>query len=264
MNQQNHFATRVAVCALALAAFAVPSLALSGKGAEPVEVAASTAATGELTSAVAASVVEVATAVAEKAASVFTAAAWENASLGDVDPTVFSMALRAAEAAITRGDVAKPTTLTVIDFSRPSTTPRMWVFDLRNQTLLFKELVSHGRGSGKTMATSFSNVPESNQSSIGLYRTAETYIGKHGYSLRLDGLERGINDRARERAIVMHGADYVNERTAKANGYLGRSLGCPALRPEVTRDVIDAVKGGGLVFAYYPDSKWLAASDYLN
>ena len=254
MNKPNSFATRVAVCSLALAAFAVPSLALSGTNStEDVN-----------SSAVTASIVEVATAVAEKAASVFTAAAWENASLSDVDATVFSMALRAAEAAITRGDVAKPTTLTVIDFSRPSTTPRMWVFDLREKSLLFKEHVSHGRGSGKAMATTFSNVPESFQSSIGLYRTAESYFGKHGYSMRLDGLERGINDRARERAIVMHGADYVNPAAAKANGYLGRSLGCPALRPAVTKDVINAVKEGGLLFAYYPDSKWIATSEYLN
>ena len=257
MNQPKPFATRVVVCALALAAFAVPSLALSGNSSpEPTPTVT--------TSSVTDTAVELATAVAETAASVFTAAAWENISLGDVDPTVFTMALRAAEAAITRGDVREASTLTVIDFSRPSTMPRMWVFDLREKTLLFKEHVSHGRGSGKTMATTFSNVPESFQSSIGLYRTAESYIGKHGYSMRLDGLERGINDRARERAIVMHGADYVNPAAAKANGYLGRSLGCPALRPEVTRDVINAVKGGGLLFAYYPDAKWIATSEYLN
>jgi len=113
------------------------------------------------------------------------------------------------------------------------------------------------------MATSFSNQPESNRSSLGLYRTAETYVGKHGYSLRLDGLERGINDNARARAIVMHAADYVNERAAKAQGYLGRSLGCPALRPEISRQLIDAVKDGGLLFAYYPDPQWLRTSKYL-
>ena len=260
MRHLNHISTRVVVSGLALAAFfAVPAVALSEKApAAPAEVAVPS------TVEVASTAVEVLTAVVDKAASVFTAAAWENAALGDLDPKIFTIALRAAEAAVTRGDVADPGTLTVIDFSRPSTTPRLWVLDLRSKTLLFEELVSHGRGSGKTMATTFSNVPESNQSSIGLYRTAETYIGKHGYSLRLDGLERGINDRARDRAIVMHGADYVNARTAKANGYLGRSLGCPALRPEVTREVINAVKNGGLLFAYYPDQKWLASSEYLN
>ncbi|HVL67733.1 MAG TPA: murein L,D-transpeptidase catalytic domain family protein, partial [Vicinamibacterales bacterium] len=194
----------------------------------------------------------------------FDATAWEGASLGAIDPGVFATALRAAAAAVSRGDATEPATLTVIDFSKPSTEKRMWVFDLRARTLLFEELVSHGRGSGKTMATSFSNVPESNRSSLGLFRTAETYVGKHGYSLRLDGLEPGVNDRARDRAIVMHAADYVNGAMAKANGYLGRSLGCPAVRPEISRQLIDAVKNGGLLFAYYPDQQWLETSSYLN
>jgi len=140
----------------------------------------------------------------------------------------------------------------------------MWVYDLRNRTLLFEDLVSHGRGSGVTMATSFSNQPDSNRSSLGLYKTGETYVGKHGYSLRLDGLERGFNDRARERAIVMHAAEYVNASAAKAQGYLGRSLGCPAVRPEISRQVIDSVKRGGLLFAYYPDPHWLKTSKYLS
>ena len=183
---------------------------------------------------------------------------------GTVDPKVFAMALQAAEAAVGRDDVKQPTTLTVIDFSRPSTVERMWVFDLRSRALLFEELVSHGRGSGQATATAFSNQPDSHKSSLGLYRTAETYIGKHGYSLRLDGLEPGVNDRARERAIVMHAADYVNAAAAKAQGYLGRSHGCPAVRPEITRELIDTVKGGGLVFAYYPDPAWLGTSTYLN
>jgi hypothetical protein len=196
--------------------------------------------------------------------SAFDAARWAEVEVGGVDPDVLSLALQAASAAVERGDAKNPATLTVIDFSRPSTVERMWVYDLATRELLFKEFVSHGRGSGRTDATMFSNVPESNQSSLGLYRTAETYIGKHGYSLRLDGLERGINDRARERAIVMHGAEYVNGAAAKAQGYLGRSLGCPALRPEVTRELIEAVKDGGLLFAYYPDPAWLAASAYLN
>src|SRR5213078_598950 len=144
------------------------------------------------------------------------------------------------------------------------TQPRMWVFDVTSHALLFHELVSHGRGSGKTMATSFSNTAESNMTSLGLFRTGETYVGHNGYSLRLDGLERGVNDRARDRAIVIHGAPYVNAATAKTNGYLGRSLGCPAVRPEVARQLIDTVKAGGLVFAYYPDRGWLGSSIYLN
>jgi hypothetical protein len=201
--------------------------------------------------------------VVNTSASTFAAEAWDGTDVGGIDPAVFKMALHAAETAVSRGDANDPGTLTVIDFSKPSTERRMWVYDLRSRTLLFEELVSHGRGSGRTMATAFSNVPESNQSSLGLYRTAETYVGKHGYSLRLDGLEPGINDRARERAIVMHGAEYVNGATAKAQGFLGRSLGCPALRPEVTRQVVEAVKDGGLLFAYYPDPRWLTTSKYL-
>jgi hypothetical protein len=193
----------------------------------------------------------------------FEAASWSAAALGGVSEDVFALALKAAETAVTRGD-AVASTLTVIDFSRPSTEERMWVFDLRTRELLYRELVSHGRNSGHNLATAFSNQAESHKSSLGLFRTAEGYVGKHGYSLRLDGLEAGINDRARERAIVIHGADYVNAATAKSQGRLGRSLGCPAVRPAISRALIDAVKGGGLLFAYYPDRAWLTASTYLN
>lgn len=198
------------------------------------------------------------------AKSVFDAASWTAANLGGIDADVFGLALRAAEAALERGDVEKPTTLSVIDFSRSSKLKRLWVYDLRSKELLFHELVSHGKNSGDDLATRFSNVAESNQSSIGLFRTAETYIGKHGYSLRLDGLEKGVNDNARARAIVMHGADYVSAGTAKALGRLGRSLGCPAVNSAVSRALIDAVKDGGLLFAYAPQQRWLASSTYLN
>lgn len=207
---------------------------------------------------------EASAAASSTAMSAFDPASWQDAPVGHINAKVFAMALKAAATAIEHGDVANPGTLTVIDYSRPSTEHRMWVFDLRSRSLLFEELVSHGRGSGTTMATSFSNDPESNRSSLGLFRTAETYTGKHGYSLRIDGLERGFNDKARARAIVMHAADYVNEKVARAQGYLGRSLGCPAVRPEVAHRVIDAVRGGGLIFAYYPDPQWLRASKYLT
>jgi L,D-transpeptidase-like protein len=234
-------------------AFAAPGFS----SAEPVAAAAPVAATTTVSMNAAESAVKA-------AESALDATEWTNEVLGGVNPKVFSLALKAANAAIGRGDIAKPTTLTVIDFSLPSTEKRMWVYDLRRHALLFEEFVSHGRGSGRERATSFSNEPESNKSSIGLYRTGEVYVGKHGESLRLDGLERGFNDRARERAIVMHAADYVNGAAAKAQGFLGRSLGCPAVRPEITRQLIDTVKGGGLLFAYYPDPSWLGASEYLN
>lgn len=193
----------------------------------------------------------------------FESAAWSEVDLGSIGQDVFALALASAERAVDRGH-AEPSTLTVIDFSQPSTDRRMWVYNLRSRELLFEEHVSHGRHSGDNVPTMFSNQPETFKSSIGLYRAAESYVGKHGYSLRLDGLEEGFNDRARERAIVIHGADYVNTSTAKAQGRLGRSLGCPAVRPEIATSVIDAVKDGGLVFAYYPDPAWLSSSTYLN
>jgi hypothetical protein len=196
--------------------------------------------------------------------SVFDTASWSAAELGGVAPSVFALALEAASRAVARGDAAAPQTLTVLDCSKPSTDKRLWVYDLRTHALLFHDYVAHGRGSGENLATMFSNVPESNRSSLGLFRTGEAYIGKHGLSLRLDGLERGINDRARERAIVIHGADYVNATTARIQGRLGRSLGCPAVRPEIASSLIQAVKDGGLLFAYYPEQSWLEASTYLD
>lgn len=199
---------------------------------------------------------------ASTALSVFNADAWIDTRLGAVDLEVFALALASAERAVERGD-AHPSTLTVIDFSVPSTERRLFVYDLDARELLFEEHVSHGRNSGHNVPTTFSNEPESFKSSLGLYRAAEGYIGKHGYSLRLDGLEKGFNDRARARAIVIHGAEYVNAATARAQGRLGRSLGCPAVRPEISRPLIDALKDGGLVFAYYPDPAWLNTSAYL-
>lgn len=197
------------------------------------------------------------------ASSMFDAGGWSDVALGGIDRTVFALALESAERAVDRGE-AQASTLTVIDFSRPSTERRMWVIDLRTRELLFEEHVAHGRNSGHNVPTAFSNEEGSYKSSLGLFRAAEGYYGKHGYSLRLDGLEKGINDRARERAIVVHGADYVNPAVAKKQGRLGRSLGCPAVRPAITRQLIDAVKDGGLFFAYYPDPAWLNASTYLN
>ena len=197
------------------------------------------------------------------AVSALEVAGWDGVALGGVDRDVFALALESASRAVERGD-ARPSTLTVIDFSRPSTERRMFVYDLESRALLFEEHVSHGRNSGHNRPTLFSNEPESYKSSLGLYRAAESYFGKHGYSLRLDGLEEGFNDRARERAIVIHGAEYVNGKVASAQGRLGRSLGCPAVRPEIAPKVIDALKDGGLVFAYYPDPAWLNNSEYLN
>jgi hypothetical protein len=174
------------------------------------------------------------------------------------------MALRAANCAVASGMVDGVSTLTVIDYSKPSTDKRLWVFDLRSRSLLYEELVAHGQGSGENLATLFSNEPDTHRSSIGLFETGDTYVGRNGYSLRLHGLEEGFNDNADARAIVMHGAPYVSEDVARAQGRLGRSWGCPALRESVAREVIDVVKGSGLLFAYYPDPQWLSASRFLG
>ena len=181
-----------------------------------------------------------------------------------VPTDVLNLAMGAVSCGVASGDFQPPPTLTLIDYSLPSTTPRLWVFDLHTGKLLFNELVAHGRNSGDNMATRFSDSMESKESSIGLFRTADTYVGHNGYSLRLDGLEPGFNGHARERAIVMHGAAYVDANTAKANGRLGRSWGCPAVREAVAHQVIDTVRDGGLIFSYYPDATWLKTSKFLN
>ena len=177
---------------------------------------------------------------------------------------VLSLALRAVSCAVSSGDIRMPRTLTVIDYSLPSVDERLWVFDVATGKLLFRELVAHGRNTGENMATSFSDHLNSRQSSIGLFVTDDTYVGSNGYSLRLDGLEPGFNGHARDRAIVMHGAPYVDAALAKSQGRIGRSWGCPALREAVARDVIDAIRGGGVIFSYYPDDDWLRSSRFLN
>ncbi|MBO3277300.1 murein L,D-transpeptidase catalytic domain family protein [Pseudomonas schmalbachii] len=153
--------------------------------------------------------------------------------------------------------------LTVIDYSKPSRDKRLWVFDLRQRKLLFEEWVTHGKNSGDDLATSFSNRVNSYQSSIGLYQTGETYRGKHGRSLRLQGLEPGFNDNSMDRAIVMHAAAYADPKVVPALGRLGRSEGCPAVRPAVAQRLIDTLQNGSYVFAYYPQKDWLKTSQFL-
>lgn len=158
----------------------------------------------------------------------------------------------------------KSKVLTVIDFSLPSTAKRMWVIDPEKGQILLNSVVAHGRNSGNLMAESFSNTPESYKSSLGFYKTAETYSGKHGYSLRLDGLEKGFNDQARNRAIVIHGADYAREEFAKSVGRLGRSLGCPALPSELSAKAIDLIKDGSLLFIFGKDENYLSKSSLIK
>ena len=178
---------------------------------------------------------------------------------------VLRLAARAMSCALRNPEFGiDPQRLGVIDYSRPSTEPRLWVFDLTRQKLLFEEWVAHGRNSGENLTTRFSNRDGSFMTSLGGFTAQETYTGGNGYSLRLRGLEPGFNDRARDRAIVIHGAPYVNPAAAKLQGRLGRSLGCPAVRPAVARPLIDSIRDGTFVFAYYPDRDWLQRSQLLS
>ncbi|MDP2313096.1 MAG: murein L,D-transpeptidase catalytic domain family protein [Pseudomonadota bacterium] len=183
-----------------------------------------------------------------------------------LDPAVLDLALGSLACARQSGTAGEPAAnvFSVIDFSLPSTARRLWVIDLDTGATLRTERVAHGRNTGEDDAVAFSNIPGSNQSSLGLYRTAEVYVGKHGRSLKLDGLEPGFNDRARDRAIVVHGASYCTGEHVARWGRLGRSQGCPALDPAISDAVIDTIRDGTLVFAYYPDPTWLSGSSFLH
>lgn len=181
----------------------------------------------------------------------------------ELNPQALKSAISAMQCAVNNG-ASQAQHLAVIDYSQPSTERRLWIFDLRQKKLVLRDLVAHGQKSGENFATQFSNAEGSHQSSLGLFRTQESYKGAHGYSLRMDGLEPGINDRARERAIVIHAADYVNPLWSERQGRIGRSQGCPAVRPQVARQVVDKLKDGQFMFAWYPDKRWLQSSAFLN
>ncbi len=178
-------------------------------------------------------------------------------------PEVLDAAMRAWDCGRQEGEFDSGL-LTVVDYSLPSTERRLWVIDVPTHQVVNYEFVAHGRGSGENQAVSFSNEPGSLQSSLGLFRTEDTYVGGEGYSLRLRGLEPGVNDRAMERRIVVHGADYVGPTVIAEHGRLGRSWGCLALSRDVARSVIDRIKGGSAVFAYYPDPGWMQTSQFLR
>jgi hypothetical protein len=181
----------------------------------------------------------------------------------DANPRVIELAVQSAQCRIAQSN-PQPTKLAVIDYSLPSTERRLWVFDLAQRILIFHELVAHGRSSGEDRATYFSNEPDSLASSIGLYSTRESYVGRNGYSLRMDGLEPGFNDKAFDRDVVIHGADYVSNDFARVNGRIGRSHGCPAVPTAMARPVIDTLKDGQLLFIYYPDPQWLKTSSFIH
>ncbi|GGF18353.1 murein L,D-transpeptidase catalytic domain family protein [Echinicola rosea] len=162
------------------------------------------------------------------------------------------------------GKVSSTKPLTIIDFSLPSSQKRLWTIDPTSGKILHHTWVAHGRNSGGLMAKKFSNTNSSYMSSLGFYRTAETYSGKHGYSLRLDGIEKGVNDNARQRAIVIHGATYANPDFIKKYGRLGRSLGCPALPMNQYKAIIDSIKEESCLFIYAPNTDYLRATALLD
>jgi hypothetical protein len=176
---------------------------------------------------------------------------------------VFEMGLRGMFK-LTKTGYIKSNILSIVDFSQPSINKRLYVIDLDNYTLLYNTWVAHGAKTGKNSATYFSNKPSSHKSSLGFYITGETYKGSNGYSLKLLGMEKGINDYALRRGIVMHGADYVSEEYIENQGYIGRSYGCPAINSEISQDLIDMVKDGTCLFIYHPSASYRTKSKLLK
>lgn len=176
---------------------------------------------------------------------------------------IFTKAFEGYTALEAQGKI-KNNILTIIDFSLSSTKDRMWVIDMVNKKVILQTLVSHGIKSGKEFAKSFSNQNESNKSSLGFYLTGETYIGKHGVSLKLDGLEFGLNDKARERAVVIHGAEYVSRKLANKQGYLGRSQGCPAVATAIAPKLIQTIKNKSVLFIYHPTRMYVNKSKLVS
>ena len=164
---------------------------------------------------------------------------------------------------VEKGQVKNPDVLTICDFSQPSNKKRMYILDVKNFKVLLNTYVAHGRNSGVTMAEHFSNNPESLQSSLGFYVTKDTYKGKHGLSLRLDGQEHGFNDNAEARAVVVHGAQYIGDQRTGA-GFMGRSFGCPAVPQQLATTVINYIKGGTCLFIYHPSTAYLSGSKLIN
>ena len=181
----------------------------------------------------------------------------------NLDPKIVKLGLEAYYKAKTQGLVSKDV-LTIVDYSKSAEENRLFVFDLNSHRVLFQELVAHGVNSGKDLPTSFSNHPRSLKSSLGVFVTGQPYVGQHGYSLRLNGLEKGFNDMAAARKIVMHAAYYVSHSFARMNGGVGHSWGCFALNPKTTQPIIDTIKNGTLLFAYAPNREWLKHSRFLS
>ena len=178
--------------------------------------------------------------------------------------SAFLLAIKGFDTMKRKGLVKNQQVISIADFTKASTEKRLFVIDLEKGALIYKTLVAHGRNSGTNYATNFSNQPSSFKSSLGFYVTGDTYSGKHGYSLHLNGVEKGINDQAFNRAIVIHGAPYVSDALGNQQGYIGRSLGCPALPEKIAGKVIDFIKEGTCLFIYAPVTNYLTKSPILQ
>lgn len=187
----------------------------------------------------------------------------ELAKLG-LSKEAFDYAMKGHEYLAANGQLQNEDILSIVDFSLPSNQKRLFIVDLKNSKLLFHTYVSHGRGSGGVMATNFSNQQDSHMSSLGFYVTGDTYNGKHGLSMRLLGQDKGFNDNANARDVVMHSASYVSEEVAKRQGCIGRSHGCPAVPEELNKPIIELIKGGSCLFIYSPDKQYAANSAIIK
>ena len=176
----------------------------------------------------------------------------------------FESALKGFDHLLSMGKLENENIISIVDFSLPSSKKRLFVIDLKHFKILFNTYVAHGRNSGKEFANEFSNDPQSFKSSLGFYVTKGTYNGSHGFSLHLEGEEKGINDNAYSRAIVMHSASYVGENVVRSQGFIGRSLGCPALPAKVYKPIIEKIKNGSCLFLYSPNEEYLSHSRLLK
>ena len=183
-------------------------------------------------------------------------------SLAGLSQQAFDFAKQGLHKLIEEGKLLNDSIISIIDFSQPSNQKRLFVLDLKNYKVLFNTLVAHGRNSGRELATSFSNLNKSFQSSTGFYITGQTYEGRNGYSLKLEGIEKGINDNAFERGIVIHGADYVCDAFVNSQGYIGRSQGCPDVPLQANMPIINTIKNGTCLFVYHPT--YISRSLLLN
>lgn len=197
---------------------------------------------------------------------VFVNALYDSTHLNELGlkKNVLELAVKGFSRLAGKGRLNRDSILTIVDFSRSSSEKRMYVIDLKNMELLFNTRVAHGKNSGMEYARYFSNVMASHKSSLGFYITQSTYRGENGYSLRLQGIERNINDKALKRSIVIHGAKYADDRYLQERGMLGRSFGCPAIPMEEHKEIIDAIKEGSCLFIYSPDTKYIHNSTVLN